>query len=246
MSRLYFHTPHDEVAVAGPEAHYLHHFVAQLALSALPTVHHNDQIAERLVPGNYLAAMPRLGVDQVRWHTSVETAFSVGFDQAVFQLDNRQLDSFSLMLNTCLLLGSDPVQLITRIAAQNEIHCFVEGPYRPWAAMLLERARQLRILRPRMGWEAVIELLNARTDEPVVCSYSVTDSFPYMPIDWAERGDDWYDVSNEEQWRICLAEIRDPDRGLELHPDKLADPFRHTLSLFDLFAEPEEIEVLRT
>lgn len=184
--------------------------------------------------------------------------FQFGSDRPVFNdHDGTPLSSFSLELNTALVLGSDPVALAARLHGQCELHAYVEGPHREWLAGLMEAGRACGVYRPDQGWESVIELLRARADAPVVTSYSVGDSFPTTHViqddppvwtpteidEWGEPNwDAWYDLPTAEQWALCMTALRArPEMLLELSPGNLRRRFGHARSLVDLFCVPAAV-----
>lgn len=152
-----------------------------------------------------------------------------------------ELNSSNVDLNTALVAGSDVVRLAAKISGWCEAHTFVEGPDRAWMADIIDQGLKTGIYRrglwyadgpdgPRdkwsdQGWGGVTALLRARDDEPVVLSYSVTDSFPNreiadwepqpMPEDWrpdwaSDEGlDDWRRMDDSERahhWRDFAAD----------------------------------------
>lgn len=104
-----------------------------------------------------------------------------------------------------------------------------------------------------MGWTEIVEQLRTSDEGAVVMSSSVTGSFPQMPDDWTPEGpvrepeNDWEtrrDIKEEmfgelpdaERFALGLAELRSDPKNLPISPDTLrAWPFRHELSLLDLF-----------
>lgn len=243
VSYLAFHAEHQDVVhVAGWEHAWLHWLPVQVALGVVPT--DSRELEPRLTSFSPL----RRWLDQPSLPTWIRTYSRGSASQAVYlDHDGTPLDTWHLALNTALVMGSDPIALATRLAAQSEIHCYVEGPNRAWLAGLIETGRASGVLRAGAGWEATVEMLRARDDEPVVCSYSVSDSFPNASIaGWAPEPDDggdiddeawdgWYDLAHDEQWRLSLARLRASSGGLELSPDALRAPFGARRSFVDLF-----------
>lgn len=97
------------------------------------------------------------------------------------------------------------LRLLARLHGQCEIHCYVEGVDRAWFADRIYDAlhvvvrthddrEDMELLRvghscdqgQDIGWLKLMDWLRSRDDEPVVCSYSVTDQFPR----WDEGADD--------------------------------------------------------
>jgi len=188
----------------------------------------------------------------------LRTALHVG-DSPVLAHHREPVESFALLLNTALVLGSDPVCLAARLHGQCEIHAYVEGPNRAWLADVIEAGLDQGVYRPVLrpmgpdgsqgepfptGWAEVVELLRRDSDDPVVASYSVTDGFPnpgvagWLPDDDDPDGEGWYDMTPGEQWARSLAGLRgDPTTRREISPESLRAPYGHSLSLLDVFRE---------
>ena len=101
------------------------------------------------------------------------------------------------------------------------------------------------IFRSDRGWEWVIDLLESGDDEPVVCSYTVCDEFPYfslLPNDHPlkQREDDEsydkiYEMPDGQRFSLCMGTLRASDPWLELKPDSSNQyHFRDGYSVFDL------------
>lgn len=156
------------------------------------------------------------------FYSAVSRSMSEGDGGFTFYL-NRMLDRAD---------GDDTTIFNARINAQCEIHCYVEGPDREWLAKIIEAGRIDGGIREGAGWESVIQLLRERNDQPVVCSYAVTDQFPNMgvcveaetweiPDDGELDWDDWYDLSPEDQWERGMFALRhlNKTRKLRLDPE---------------------------
>ncbi len=105
--------------------------------------------------------------------------------------------------------------LAARIAGQAEVHGFCEGIDRAWLAGLIDEGLKSGEFRKNTGyphreesWEHVTAFLRARDDEPVVMSYSVTDSFPnrraagWEPPPGTDLRPDWATEAPDE-WAAC-------------------------------------------
>jgi len=199
------------------------------------------------------------------WTESMIRALGSMFGPAL-QWKGKPIAAFSLELNTAVVLGGDTLRLAARLHGQCEIHAYVEGPNRAWLADLIQAALDKAIFRQDVrdwntGWNDVIKLLRSRDDEPVVTSYSVCDQFPNshtgdwlppwpegVPRTWTAlteeqqqersgREEAWYELPNEEQWRISMAGLRTNGQGLELKPDNWNSfAFGHGLTYLDLLA----------
>jgi hypothetical protein len=277
VSRIYFHSPSGEAELHGSERAHLGALCSDIAIGVLGL--DNSFRAGQLsgVLASDVARVPS-GLDYQRWRRDLETRLVVGsmFDRAPFQWRGRPIQSFALILNTALAVGNDAVRLAARLHGQCELHAWVDGPNRAWLADMMQAGLDRSVFRrgfwfedgpgaPRrwsdQGWESVMSLLRSRDDEPVVTSYSVTESFPHysigdwmppwpegVPLDWDELSEDdkqtrsdrqeqWDELDAAEQWRISMVGLRDDPGGLEIKPQNWdAFQFRHGLSVLDLFA----------
>lgn len=247
MSRVYFHTEHERVELLGTERAHMGSLVTDLAVGLVPW--QSDRLEPHLTPDSPLRHW--LDGDKVqvlpRW---ISTYLSVGDEPSFRDQDGQPLESLSLALNTALVVGSDPVCLLARLHAQCEIHCYVEGPNRGWMAGVIDQGQESGVMRGGAGWPEVATLLRSADDGPVVCSFTVTESFPNPTVaDWSppSSGDDedddfdaWYDLPRSEQWSLGIAGLRSTPSShlLELRPDTLCAPFGHGRSLIDVFHGP--------
>jgi len=253
VSRVYFHTEHEgTMQLLGAERAHMSLLCTGVAMAAVP------RFREAVLP--HLAPDRRGYFTEDRrayFNADLRAALHVG-DSPVLAHHGEPLESFTLLLNTALVLGSDPVCLAARLHGQCEIHAYVEGPRRAWLADVIEAGLDSGVYRlglravyadgsPRepfpTGWTAVIGLLRQCSDEPVVTSYSVTDGFPNPDAaGWLSDdpdGEGWYDLAPGEQWARSLAGLRgDPITRREVSPESLRAPYGHSLSLFDVFREP--------
>lgn len=248
MSRIYFHTPTAEAEVSGTERAWMGCLTDDLGL-ALVDGHTIRRIAEwatiRFPDGQDVSAI-RTDMDLVyRFRLYARHTR----DRPLITYQGHPVPTWDLTLNTCLRIGSPPVQLAARLHAQCEIHAWVDGPNRAWLADLIGQGLTSGVFRGRIadratGWESVTELLRSRDDEPVVTSYSVCDQFPHagastwMPA-WPEgiprrwdaltepqqrersaREETWYDLPDEEQWQHGMDYLRTGTGSLELQPGK--------------------------
>lgn len=272
MSRIYFHSPSGEAEVLGSERAYMGWVVQRVAMSAvnLDWADGASRIFSLLDPNHYMAKEKiyshETSVVDRRWSEMMERSLGSSMFGDTLQWKGSPIGSFSLLLNTAVVLGSDEVKLSARLHGQCEIHAYVEGPNRSWLADLIQSAVDKAIFREVQGewpsgWNEVITLLRSRDDEPVVTSYSVCDGFPdYMVGDWMpawpegvprsyrelseeqkkerdERSEAWYELPHTEQWRISLEGLRTGTGGLEMKPDNWNTfKFGHGLSFLDIMA----------
>ena len=208
MSRIYFHSPSGTAEVAGSEQHHVWKLVYDRAIGMLNINDRadTDRLLRLLPPDHHMRIIDRSREGWLpTWANFFHTSWRVAGEDFVWQ--GQPLDPMSISLNTALETGSDSWRLVARMAAQNEIHGWVDGPNRAWLADLIDEALAAGLLRHDLkgssqGWEGVTALLRSHDDEPVVTSYSVCDSFPNpgtvdfpppMPDgwtpDWVRHGD---------------------------------------------------------
>lgn len=237
MSKIYFHTQDEDAEVHGSERHYFASLCAELTHAVLGR-HTQDwgdtpALLKRAFPQDHYTLSPRSGAFAERFHTHLIVS-----DGALL-LGDQEVSIFSLVLNTALRLGSDPVRLAARLHGQCEIHAYVEGPNRAWLADIIEQGRQFEFYRNGQGWEDVVALLRRDATSPVVTSYSVCEQFPNAGIaNWNPPLDDdgekdwdaWYRLSDQTRWETALASLRASRGGLELKPDNWSNfSFGHNL-----------------
>lgn len=262
MSRLYFHSQSDEVAeLRGSERAHASFVVNQIAVGLLNIdgFQREDQLRDWLPQSHYLKH-ERSG----RFAQSYATAFFVGGDESLIVKNGKSINTWELALNTALAIGNDTVRFMARLHAQCEIHGYIEGSNRAWIASIIDTGLKSGLYRTNQGWDAVTTALRARDTEPMVMSYSVTNSFPNSEVgdwlpEWPEgvehswsaltpdqqtereiRSEAWYELPRNEQWERSLRTLRaQSHRGLELKPDDWIDyRFGHNLTVWDLFDTP--------
>lgn len=216
MSRVYFHSPSGEAELWGGERAWLGGLVSDMAMGFLSLDHSGDRIRELIKPGHYLLGANYQGPGNfLAWRKAVETSLSVGTGTLAW--NGRDIDEFSLMLNTAAKVGNDAVKLAARIHGQCEIHCYVEAIDREWLAQVIGQGLDAGLFRDLAGydhapgWDGVTKFLRARDDEPVVMSYSVCDSFPsqsaaaweppedpdWIPEWYRDHPDDWASLGED-------------------------------------------------
>lgn len=227
MSRIYFHSPSGTAELHGSERAWLGGLVNDIALGVLSPSSPSriDRLRSFIHPDHYLAATDPYAVDAYgrggveSWASTYATSFSVGWSRStpLIQYRGKELDSFTLALNTAALLGNDQIKLAARLHGQCELHAWVDGPNRTWLAAVMQTGLDSGIYRSGFergqaestwvpqGWDEVIDLLRQRDDEPVVTSYSVCDQFPNSSVgDWMPPWPDgvpkqWDALSEEQQ-----------------------------------------------
>lgn len=234
MSRIYFHSPSRDVEVRGSERAYMGGLCGGIAVALMGWDSYSGMSTPhpvlRFIPAtSYLHSM----VGSRNFAQSASTWMSVAHDS--FWIDGREIDIFGVNLNTALVAGSDAVKLCARLHGQCEIHCYVEGANRAWLAGIIERGREVSVLRSDMGWEDVISLLRERADEPVVMSYSVCEQFPNPGRVGEEEYEAWYELDDATRWERAMARLRADSGGLEIKPDTWDSfYFSHGITAFQI------------
>jgi hypothetical protein len=190
---IQFHSLERTVSITGAECSYGRNYCVRLFASVLGMFdfrlgQQEEEILKRLLPADSFlqgihppAAFGRAMVD-----------FLFAFSDRSVLVDpssGKPLRLSSLILNTALVAGSDPVRLLARLTGQCELHTYVEGPHRAWLADIIKEGLGTGVLRrfgpdvenDHVGWPAVEALLGERDDGPVVVSDSVNpEGFPLL------------------------------------------------------------------
>lgn len=240
MSRVYFHSPSGTAELLGRERAHGDVLTRDLAIAALGVDHHGFQ--ETIEPALSPHARAQLSIVKPQyWAGSFKAWWCAGSslngDAHYVTAGGHRFDPWELTLNTAVAAGSAAVELLARVHATCEIHGYVEGTHRAWLADLIDTGREDNVLRRGMGWEAVVELLRARADEPVVMSSSFAEGFPDRDLamehgSWIRPalGDDdaddidlecWGRLPAADQWERSLTALRrfNETGPVELHPD---------------------------
>lgn len=249
MSTLYFHTRDEGTAeLRGFEHAHLCQLVRKIAVG---TVSLGDGERLKALASKEEAKRIRDPFDIVAldWYRT-SLAVNAG---GLFTYGGRNLDTFEVVLNTAMALGSDPVRLAARVYAQGDIHAWVDSPNRSWLADVIDEGLDTGVYRRSLngtscGWENVTRLLSRSSGGPVVMSYSVSGAFPSERLTDYERDESdaspWDDLTDHQKWDVCMAKLRASGpghTGLELHPANFKHVrFGHGLSLLDLLAEDYE------
>jgi hypothetical protein len=239
MSAIYFHSLKSTAAVSGRERGLMGNYCSEALLFALG----NLASFRSGEPSWIMKFIPKdcyLHELDYGNESNIKVWLNVGNGSLI--LPDGPMTMFQLQLNSACALGGNPFKLAARLHGQCEIHCYVEGQNRAWLAGMIDEALAKNIFRAGMGWDKVCELLRSADDSPVVCSYSVCESFPNEGVsEWErpageENEDAWYDLSEAEQWELAMAGLRKNDGGLELDPDEWDDFYfgRAPLSGFDV------------
>ena len=238
MSRICFHGEQGDVEVYGTERAYMGKVLADIGLIPLMSMCDggNPQIMKYIPERCYLTDTNCKGDKDFK--SMFRTWFRVSDDGLM--LNSEKHSCFGIMLNTALVFGSDPIKLYARIHGQCEQHTFVEGENREWLAAIIQAGLDSCIYRKDRGWEDVIELLAADSDNPIVLSYSICESFPNRFVAEYEDdvdGDTWYEMNKSDQWAIGIEALR-THRWLELKPSTFGDyGFDECVNSFAILAD---------
>jgi len=244
MSTILFHSISGTVGVRGSERFMMGSTLEGIGLSILSLGGF-----EQLEPLTRGVQFTRIHgrADTMRDDESLRLAIRHGSDVS-FVVGGKSISAFSLLLNTCVDIGNDVLRLLARIHGQCEIHAFVLGEHRAWLAGIIDEGRKWNIMRENMGWEELVTFLRSSSDETVVMSYSVCDSFPNSRCavrgGWAPKvldpeNDDlgtlFDDLPEHEQWELAMKGL--DEKGLRVGPDTIAQGFDTGASAFNLLAE---------
>jgi len=224
MSRIYFHSQEfDDAEVRGSERAWMGCLISDIMLAVLGDLKDAEPWLKRLLkPGHYLHSST--GYDFAR---NAATFLKVGMDDKLWLPNGTTVETWTVGLNTALILGGDALKLFVRLHAQCEIHCWIEGAKdKQWLADIIEAGLEKGPMRQKQGWESVIALLRREGDFPVVCSYSVCDQFPNygsLPEDHPlklrtdeDRHEAFYELPAEESWEACMKGLRSSRGGLRI------------------------------
>lgn len=218
MSRLYMDFEEGQrLAILGSERAYMGYLITNAALGAISLTSGSIYGVEdalkglgRFLPEEY----SRLDHHDPDAANKLRYAIDSVFSGEKFHHKGKVMESFSLMLNTAIVFGSDPVALAAKMHGTCEIHGYFLGEHRAWLADVIEQGLDANIFRrnywaPRdknadlrmlmnlpvtdeeaeyvahsMGWTEVVEQLRKSDKGAVVMSHSSTDGFPEMPPGW--------------------------------------------------------------
>jgi len=187
VSRIYFHSPTDDVEVSGTERAWMGCLTDDIGMATLDghLIRRISEFCDVSIFGRRPAQIT-LDVelaDRFRLaarHSGFDDATDHGTCRVTYQ--GHPLRPGSISINTALAVGSAPVQLAARLHNQCEIHCWVDGPNRAWLADLIGTGLATGVFRDTPGrtggWAAVAAFLHETDTEPAVTSYSVCDQFP--------------------------------------------------------------------
>lgn len=211
MSALHFHTEDTTAHVWGGEWSWLDGLAKKTSLGFLNPQHNHETLRPLIRDGHELRDGYQTGLGcVVTWASWFGTSWRVDGDRFI-EWRGRPLSCSRISLNTAAAVGGEAFRFAIRLAGQGDIHCWIDGPDRAWAADLIDEGLEVGYLRRQpapsnpvdIGWGGVADLLRASDDGAVVCSYSVEGGFPSpkaagfkppMPDGW--RPDGW----SEREW----------------------------------------------
>ncbi|MEW1760426.1 hypothetical protein AB0393_28430 [Streptomyces cyaneofuscatus] len=252
MSYIRFQDLHGSAHLNGPERPHLYNLIHEHARRTLFDCQDAGARAYTLfdlLPQDHELREVRLGgqVSPHRWlGVYARTLQTSIFDDPIVDYRGHQVRPLTLLLNTAMDSGTEPLRLAARLMGQCEINTWVDGPNRRWLAGVITQGLASGDFRADCGWHDVQRLLLARDDHPVVVSWS--DSFPsywntalHTPdgklLDGEEAEQLWETMPAAEQWAHGLRALKDRSAELlEMTPDWAGYRFGSTVSLGDLLA----------
>jgi hypothetical protein len=252
VSYMRFQDLHGSAHLNGHERPWLHsqiHDHARGVLFDSPGAGERAHTLFDLLPADHELREIPLGhqVSPYRWlGVYARSLHNVIFDDPIVDYRGHQVRPLTLLLNTAMDSGPDPLRLAARLMGQCEINTWVDGPHRRWLAEVIDEGLDSGHFRAECGWEDVQRLLRERDDHPVVVSAS--ESFPTWwtarlrtpggeDLDGDEAEQMWEALTPAEQWTRGMEALRGRTAELlEMTPDWADYRFGSTLSLGDLLA----------
>ncbi len=173
---------------AGSNGMYALHDIWRDAQAADHTYRARYQAHEEAQRAGTPSTEPDFDADPITSLTE-RLAAMLRLDGVPLRVDGVDLSSRDVALNTALVAGSDQVALAAKLYGWATRHCWVEWMDRSWLAGIIRTGLHTGIYRSTLngnslGWDLVLQMLEARSDEPVVLSYSGHGTFPDGGLDW--------------------------------------------------------------
>lgn len=244
------------VAVSGDEYRRMERLCADMAISALgihTLVMPTDASLRAVLPNDYFRfdRRPRGDAKLVK---DAETWLRTAGGSDSFIIDGRFYFVRDTVLNTAIVMGSDPVRLLARVAGQCEIFGYVEPVNRLWMAGIIDQGIHAGVIRCTPGWVDLYALLKDIGAHPgaVVMSYSASDAFPSAALvhdagvmvamnDDGDPSEKWESLPAFDRWLRGMEAVR-KNPALELKPDNWGSfRFGHGLTGFDVREKAREL-----
>lgn len=240
MSRIYFESEYETTHISGSERAHMNILVFDIGL--IPLIPLTDRLT--IDPPNILKVIPNecyLHNLYIDLPNEFKHAFKTWFRVAVGEnnrliIDNQKNDMFGIALNTSIVMGSSQIKLFALINGLCELHGYIEGHNRKWIASIIKQGLNSSMYRKGMGWDKLIDMLESNDHMPVVMSYSVCEGFPNMHVAGYENEDEWYGLSEHDQWKYSMTELRKNSKWLEIKPDNFDNYYFDTgMNSFDVY-----------
>jgi hypothetical protein len=249
MSFIRFQDPHETVTLPGRARPHLLRLVHHLASDFL----HRQAVSTTLVTLHDLLPDHHY-LRELSHHSAAAARFSQAYSEALWNILDEPIVAYrgqtirplTLILNTAMELGSDPVRLAARLHGQCEINCWANGPHRRWLAGVIRDGLRTGLYPDGYGWENVQRFLQEHDDLPVVASFS--EDFPTLwtaadpdagttALDDEEREAAWEILPAQQRWRWGMHALNSRrEEQLEITPDWTDYRFGAGISLGDLLA----------
>jgi hypothetical protein len=241
MSYIAFHTKGREaVKVRGSERAHMGILMADIAAAVLPRglgsvhpfvniipVRDQDRWVPQLTEGRHAMWIPI--------YLSVHSDTKLHFN-------GEDHETVETVINTILAMDSDIMSFLAKVWGTCESHGWFAPDDHNWFAAVMQQGLERHLLRSNSGWEQVIELFEADLAEPIVMSYSVTESFPnpWLCEVSAEDEDEWYETNTaDERWDKAMTALRQRPH-LQITCENLSgQPFLDGATLWDAVESPE-------
>ena len=224
----------DDYAIAGCERASMGVTITSLFTSYICVENHKDVLLSKLPKDHYIH-----DIDDIRMDTLTRALSGFGIDKYI----GHKTRSFGMQLNTAYKLGSDPIKLFARLHGQCEIHCYFNLDDADFICNIIQQGLDIGLYRYDLGWEKLLtgiqSIKNNKNYRHVVCSFSVTESFPNDSVAGYDE-EKYYKLSYKKQWNIAISELV-KEKGLCISPNNWEDfYFDYNETIFDLIRPLEK------